>query len=1003
VKTKDAAVCPAPTLKIGETCHGFSVLRIEQIPEIRVTAYDMGHQETGAKVLHLHCDDPENLYSVGFRTPPRDSTGVAHILEHCVLAGSERYPLKDAFNELARGSLQTFINAFTYPDKTIYPVASQIRKDFFNLARVYTDLVLRPRLLKESFCQEGHHLEFENPEDLNSNLTISGIVYNEMKGVYSSPNALMYKPIQQGLYPDTTYGFDSGGDPEVIPALTYEAFKEFHRTFYSPTNARFFLYGNIQTEDHLLFLKEMLQGFGPVHVDSSIDTQPRWEASSSTHSHYPIGKDENSERKTAVNVAWMMAENSDYETTLLLGIVSQALVGSAAGPLRKALIDSGLGEDLSPVTGLEKDLKQVAFAVGLRGSDPGKAKDLEALVLETLKKVVEFGFDKELIEGALHQVEFHGKEIVRTHMPYAIRLMERVFHTWLYDGDPLVGLKFSSVIEELREKWKNQPTLFEEVVRHWFLDNPHRLLSVTEPSKTYAEKQEHAFNEKMTHLKTSLSREELETIRSEAAALRRMQAAPDTPEALGTLPRLEPMDIPRTIETIPTIRTTISDVPAMTHDIYANGIAYLDLAFDVSDVSEDLQPYLPLLGRLTTGMGAAGMSYEGMAKRIALRTGGLGCHLSAGMTTDGKGHWQKMIFRVKALHRNVLEAVNITSAVLTQGDLSDLSRMGDLIAEGKNRLHASVVPSGHAFAHRTAAAAFSVPAYRDEQWKGRGQLLLLSEISHQFQDLKRDLEEKLTGLRHMIFRKERLLVNLTGDPEGLALLSQGLETLADRLPGGGNPGAASMPPLRPVHSGISIPAQVCYVAKVFPGPTHAEPLSPSLMVLSKGLSSGYLYKRIRVQGGAYGGMSRYNPLNGDFSLLSYRDPNLEETLGVYDGAIDLVSREKMDNEEVLKAVIGTIGSLDKPTDPSGKGYVAMIRHFSGLTDEDRQQFRNQVLEASSESLMEAANRYLKPAAGSSAVAVYAAAERLHKANETVDPKLDVEDLLPTIPDTQGSN
>ena len=993
LKMNDSIACPAPTLKVGEKQHGFSVLGIEQIPDIRVTAYEIEHEKTGAKVLHLHCDDPENLYAIGFRTPPTDSSGVAHILEHSVLAGSEKYPLKDVFNELAKGSLQTFINAFTYPDKTIYPVASRIRTDFFNLARVYTDLVLRPRLLKETFFQEGHHLEFEDPEDIKSRLTISGIVFNEMKGVYSSPNALMYKPIQEGLYPNTTYAFDSGGDPETIPSLSYEAFKEFHRTFYSPTNARFFLYGNIPTADHLVFLKEMLSGFDRVQADSSIQGQPMWRKPSRTHSYYPVGKEEDLKKKTAINVAWMVADNTDHETVLLLQVVSEALIGSAAGPLRKALIDSGLGEDLSPVTGLEQDLKQVAFIVGLRGSDPEKAGRVETLVLETLMQTAKSGFDEDLISGALHQVEFHGKEIVRTHMPYAIRLMARVYHTWLYDGDPLVGLKFSGIIDKIRKKWEYEPTLFQEVVRNWFLDNPHRLLSVTEPSKSYAEERERAFREKMVHLKNSFSTKKLENIRSAAASLRKGQMEPDTAEALATLPKLKLSDIPTTIETVPTTKTTISDIPAMEHDIFANRIAYLDLAFDVSDVPEDLQPYLPLLGELTTGMGAAGMGYEEMAKRMALKTGGLGYRLATGMTTDGKNNWQKIIFRIKALHRNVPDAVKIVSDIVTKGDLSNETRMRDVIAETRNRLHSSVVPSGHAFARRTAAAALSVPAYRDEQWKGRGQLQLLSRISDRFEGQKSDLRERIARLRHMVFRRAGLILNLTGDSEGLSLLSEAVAQLAHGLPMGGDRQTSSVPELHPVYAGIGIPAEVCYVARVFPAPTYAEALSAALLVLSKELSSGYLYKRIRVQGGAYGGMSQYDPLGGNFSFLSYRDPNLVKTLKVYDKAVELASQKRMEAEELQKAIIGTIGSLDEPMDPSSKGYTALIRDFAGFSDKDRQKFRNQVLETSSESLIEAANRYLVPAGESSAVAVYADAERLRKANETMDPRLNIEGLL----------
>ena len=985
----DSRHCPAPMLMIGEKPHGFHVLRVEQIPDIRVTAYEIEHEKTGAKVIHLHCDDKENLYSIGFRTPPADSTGIAHILEHSVLAGSEKYPLKDAFMELLRSTLQTFINAFTYPDKTIYPVASQVRTDFFNLARVYTDLVLKPRLLKETFQQEGHHLEFDN----ENNLKISGIVYNEMKGAYSSPDALMYKAIQENLYPDITYAFDSGGDPDVIPSLTYEQFKEFHRTYYSPTNARFFLYGDISTEDHLIFLKEMLSGFDRVDMDSHIESQKKWGKPRNEHGFYPIGKEDDLKGKTAVNIAWMMPENTDYETVLLLRIVAGALVGSAAGPLRKALIDSGLGEDLSPVTGLERDLKQVAFAVGLRGTELDKSKPIEELILETLRKVANTGFERELIEGVLHRIEFGGKEIVRSRMPYGITLMGRTYPTWLYDGDPLVGLKFPQTIEKIREKWKEEPGLFQEIVQKWFLDNPHRLLSIMEPSKTYNEERESAFREKMSHLRASLSREELEDIRGKSLSLGKMQTEPDPPEALATLPRLKLSDIPRTMETIHTEEAKISGIPTLKHEIFANGIAYLDIAFDVSDIPEDLQPYLPLLGKLTTGMGAAGLGYEEMAKRIALKTGGLGCNLTTGMTTDGKDNWQKMIFRVKALHRNVPDAVNIVSDILTKGDLSNEERMRDLVLETKNSLHSAVVPSGHLFAQMTAAAALSVPAYRDEQWSGRTQLRLLKELSDSFQGQKENIHEKLSRLRNIVFRKDRLVLNLTADSTGIDLLSEEAGKLAGQLAGGGSLGVPSVPELHPKRCGVSIPAEVCYVARVFPAPTYSDPFSPTLMVMARQLSSVYLYKRIRVQGGAYGGMSQYDPMSGNFSFLSYRDPHLVETLKVYDDAVDFMSENKIEDAELEKAIIGTIGLLDKPMGPPGRGYIAMIRNFAGLTDEDRQRFRNQVFDTSSKSLMEAADHLLAPAAKSSSVAVYAAAERLNKANETLDPELEIETLV----------
>jgi len=985
--------CPIPTLAAGALVNGFRVLRVELIPEIRITAYEMEHAKTGAKVLHLHCDDRENLYSVGFRTPPEDSTGVPHILEHSVLAGSERYPLRDVFNELHRGTLQTFINAFTYPDKTIYPVASQVRADFFNLARVYTDLVLRPRLLKETFGQEGHHLEFSNPEDATSELIISGIVFNEMKGAYSSPEALMYKAIQQHLYPDTPYSFDSGGNPDDIPLLTYEQFREFHRSYYSPTNARFFLYGDIPTADHLAFLAEMLAGFDRVAVDSTIKSQSRWQKPASIRGVYPIAKEDNPKGKTVVNVAWMMMENIQYETALLLQIISGMLVGSAAGPLRKALIDSGLGEDLSPLTGVEPDLKQIAFVVGLRGTDPDRTPRIEALIIDTLKDIAKSGFDRALIEGTLHQVEFNGKEIVRGTYPYGIVLMGRAYHAWLYDGDPLEGLNFPRAIENIRRKWEANPELFQEIVRTWFLDNQHRLLSVMEPSTTYQEEQDEVSKKKMALLKASLSVDELESIRSDAHALKKFQAEPDAPEAASALPRISISDISRSIETIPTTRAAIEDVPVMMHDIFANGIAYLDLAFDVSDVPEDLQPYLPLLAKLIANMGAAGFDYEGMAKRIILKTGGIDYHLSAGMTVDGKKNWQKLIFRVKALQRNIAEAVGIISDILITGDMSDEARMRDLVAERKNDLHASVIPSGHTFARRSAGQALSIAAYRDELWHGRTQLKFINMIADGFDEKKKDLLDKLSFLQHTVFRKDRLYVNLTAEADGLSLLRENVADFVGRLSSDGGAGSPTIPTSSGVNSGIAIPAQVSYVAKVLQAPAYADPLSAPMFVLARELSSGYLYKHIRVQGGAYGGMSQYDPMSGIFALLSYRDPNIINTLNVYRKAEEFISQNKISREELAKTVIGTIGALDKPMDPASRGYVAMIRDFTGLTDEYRLKFRQMILDMTPELLLEAASRYFARAAKTAVIAVYSSYENLEKANETLEAKLEIEPLV----------
>jgi len=989
----DQSSSPQPTLQTGEEIYGFKVLRVKAFPEIRVTAYEIEHKKTGAKVLHLHSFDRENLYAIGFRTPPSDSTGLPHILEHSVLAGSEKYPLKDVFKELMRSTLQTFINAFTYPDKTIYPVASQIKTDFFNLARVYTDLVLHPRMLRETFLQEGHHLEFSSPDDLSSDLTISGIVYNEMKGAYSSSDSLIYKVLQENIYPDSVYAFDSGGDPDVIPTLTYEQFQEFHRTYYSPANARFFIYGDITTSEHLAFLAEMLSGFERVEIDSSIKSQKRLTSPRVVRSDYPIGKDESLQHKTMVNIAWMMSDNTDYETSLILEIISALLVGSAASPLRKALIDSGLGEDLTPVSGIEADLKQLMFCVGLRNTQSSDVQNIENLIFDTLKNIVANGFDNELIEGVLHQVEFHGKEIVRGSYPYGISLMGNVFQTWLYDGDPLIGLDFPQAIENIRGRWTADPQIFQKMIQQWFLDNPHRVLAIMEPDPDFNDKKEKNYQEKMSKLKSSLPEAKLAQINAEAKELKKFQVEQDSPQAAATIPKLKLEDIPKSIDIIPTQNSSVTGVNALEHDIFTNGIAYVDLAFDIAHVPEELQPYLPLMGKIITGMGAAGNTYEEMAKRIALKMGGLGYDLTTAFSADADTNWQKMIFSFNALYRNLPDAINILSDIIFAADLTADARIRDLISERKNNLQSSIVPSGHIFAKMAAGAALTLPAYRNEQWHGRTQLKFVENTANNFIQGKQDLREKLEFLRKIIFNKENLVINLTAEANGLKITKDNIPELLDRLPALSMAKAGTSPLLPPVFAGISIPAQVSYVAYVLKTPAYTDPASALLMISAKELSNSYLYKHIRVQGGAYGGMSSFDPSLGLFSFLSYRDPHIVETLQVYKNAQDFYSKNEISTDEMEKAIISTIGMIDKPQDPAGRGYSALMRSFAGINDDMRQKFRDEILSATPRKLKNTLADYFSKAAKSAAVAVYSAPEKLNEANKRLEEKLVLENLF----------
>jgi len=989
----DKSVCPPIELTAGETPAGFFIKRVVQIPEIRVTAYEMEHTATGAQVLHLHCNDRENLFAIAFRTPPRDSTGLPHILEHAVLAGSERYPVKDAFNELLRGSLQTFINAFTYPDKTIYPVASQVKADFYNLARVYADLVFRPRLLTETFRQEGHHLAWAETPAGKRELTVSGIVFNEMKGAYSSPDNLMYKALQENLFPDTVYRHDSGGNPEDIPALTPEVFREFHRRYYSPANARIFIYGDIPPGEHIVFLQDLLKDFPRISVDSAIAAQPRWDSPRRVRGVFPIGREDDPRGRANINLAWLLAENTDEETVILLQVVSGVLVGNAAGPLRQALIDSGLGQDLSPVTGFERDFRQTVFAVGLRGTDAEKAGEIESLVLATLRQAVRDGVDRELIEGTLHQIELQGREIIRKNYPYGIVLMSRVFHTWMYDGDPLHSLNFPRLIAMIRRRWRENPGLFEEMIQRWLLDNPHRLLSVMEPDRDCLEAGEKAWRNRMAAREASLSPAEVERIATEQEALKSFQTEPDSPAAIATLPRLKIGDIARQADTIPSEATSIAGTRVLRHDLFTNGIAYLDLSFDVSAVPDDLQPCLPLLGKLVTQMGAGGKSYAEMAKLITRRTGGIRSSVNAGFIaarsddapSSSAGTWQQIIFRLKMLNDNIPAALDILAELIGAGDLTDGQRRRDLILEKKNRFQSSIVPAGHLFARRLAGAALSLPAWRDEQWHGKSQLKFLHDTAA-IQDHEAFLE-RLVRLKTAIFRREGLIVNMTADADGLQAMTDRLPLLLGRLQAADRDRREELSsPLTPADRGVIIPAQVSYVARAMPAPIYGHRDTAALMVASRFLSNGYLYKHIRVQGGAYGGMSSYDPQLGIFAFMSYRDPHVLRTLQIYDGASSSLKKESIARDDLDKAIIGTIGLLDRPMDPAGKGMAALIRHLSSLTDQYRQSLRHEILGLTGAHFRETAIRFLEAATNRGAVAVFSSAERLQEANELREGK-----------------
>jgi len=970
-------ICPAPTLEVGKQLFGFTNERVVPIQELQATAYIARHDVTGAQLIHLHCADRENLYSITFKTPPPDSTGVAHILEHSVLAGSKKYPVKDAFNELSRGSLNTFINAFTAPDFTCYPICSEVRADFYNLASVYTDLTLRPLLSESTFQREGHHLEI----DEDGKLKLSGIVLNEMKGAFSTPERIAASTTQQALFPGSPYGVESGGLPENVPDLTYEDFCAFHRSFYSPTNARFFLYGDIPTSDHLEFLGKQLADFEAVDVDSTVPDQKRWDKPRQTAASYPVGPDDALENRSIVNLAWLTTPAADLEERLVLEVLEEALVGNSAAPLRKALIDSGLGQDLSPTTGLKNWYKEFPFIVGLRGTEPDKTDKIEQLIQETLRDLADNGIASELLEAAIHQIEFSGLEISRRPMPFSITLLFRTLSTWLHDNDPLLPLTFPTLMNSLRERWAADPELFQKAIGRWLVDNPHRLVAVITPSQTHAQEQVEAEAARLAKLQSSKTKADLDQIQATVDALNAEQQKKDSPAELACLPRLEIEDIPCEVAVLPSKEKDISGVTVYEHDIFTNNIVYIDVAFDISDVPEKLQPYLPLLGDTATGMGAGDMGYEAFATHKALVTGNVSAQLMATSQIGTDQTLQLFILRASALRRNIGAMVEVVRDILTSGDLTDSNRLKDILSQTRNQLRAAVAPQGHIFSMRSAASTQSLAGWRDEVWHGATQLNFLGGQADSFAEKSNELTDRLLELRAHIFRAGRATINLTGSSENLSALRPLLDPLISALPGGGTSGKPSRPEIISFNPGVAIPGNSCYVARAIPVPKYTDPAAAGLWVLSNHLRTGFMYKKIRIEGGAYGGFCLYSPVEGRLTMGSYRDPNLEKTIEIYNQSIDHFLSEELTSDDHRKTIIGAMSRLDGVLDPAGKGLESMRRTMLGLSDEIRQNLRQKVLSTSVDDMQRCAREVISPVLDQATQAVYAPKERIEAANK----------------------
>jgi hypothetical protein len=916
--------------------HGFELLREQAIPELNSHARHYRHTGTGAELLALSNADENKTFGVAFRTLPADHTGVAHILEHSVLGGSEKYPVKEPFLELLKGSLATFVNAFTAPDSTVYPVASQNLQDFYNLMDVYLDAVFHPRLTRHTFEQEGWHYEMDAPD---APLAYRGIVFNEMKGSYASPDNVLFMESLGELFPDTVYGHRSGGNPRYIPDLAYEDFKAFYARHYHPSNARFFLYGDLPMEEAMARLDACLADFGPGPQVESVALQPPFDAPRSVRIPYMAGGEET---KAYVTVNWVLMGNEDPANTLAFSILEYALIGSPASPVRKALIDSGLGEDLAGLGGL--DLRQLVFSAGLKGVELENTGKVEPLILHTLEQLARDGLEPEMIEAAVNTLEFALRENNAYGGQRGLSLMERALATWLHGGDPLSFLAFEEPLAAVKSRLQSDPRYFEEFIQAHLLDNPHRLTVLLGPDLELRQRQEAEERERLAAARARMGDAEVQAIVANTRLLEELQNTPNSPEALATLPFLQRSDLDRSIKRIPIEIEHEAGTRILYHPLPTNGIVYLDLGLDLRLLPEEALPYVALFGRALLEMGTRAQGYVRLSQRIDRMTGGIDPSFFASESrVEGAAGPVWLFLRGKATADKGEELLSILRDVLLTVRLDNQERFRQIVLEEKARREAGIVGAGHRVAARRLRAHFSETGWASEQAENLGALFSIRKLA---QDVERDWPAvlgRLESIRDTLVNRAGLLSNVTLDAGAWPGFRAQLASFLADLPGEAATETRWTPSEFPANEAFSIPAQVNYVAKGADLYRLGYTLHGSVLVIEKYLNTTWLWNKIRAQGGAYGGFATFDTLSGIYAYVSYRDPNLLSTLDNYDATAEFLRQLDIDDSELTKSIIGAVGDLEPYQLPDAKGFTSMARTLVGQTDELRQQIRDEVL------------------------------------------------------------
>lgn len=925
----------------------YEILDEHRVEDVQSDGFILRHKKSGARIAILSNNDDNKVFYIGFRTPPEDETGVPHIIEHTTLCGSKKFPVKDPFIELAKGSLNTFLNAMTYPDKTVYPVASCNDQDFKNLMDVYLDAVFNPNITKyeEIFKQEGWHYELTGKDD---ELKINGVVYNEMKGAYSSPDEVLSSQIYRSLFPDNTYSKDSGGNPEYIPKLTYEAYLDFYHKYYHPSNSYIYLYGDMDVVERLEWLdKEYLSLYDYKKVNSEINKQPAFDEIKNVEAQYSITMDDTQENKTYLSYNRVVGDTLDEMLYQAFDVLDYALVSSPGAPVKQALIDAGIGDDV--YGSYDAGILQPVFSFVAKNANASQADEFESIIENTLKEVVKTGINKEALLAGINSSEFKFREADFGQFPKGLLFGLNCLDSWLFDDmKPFIHLECLGTFAKLRKAVDTD--YFEKLIQEYLLDNTHGSSVTVKPKRGLGNEREEALAKELSDYKASLSDEEIKKLIEDTEHLKKYQEEPSSDEDLRKLPMLTRADMKKNAMPFSNIEDELLDVKVVRHDIESNGIDYISFLFDAGDFA---QSELGYLGFFTNALGLVNTekySYTDLANATNIYTGGISTGTASHPDIKDRNNFVfKFEVKLKVLEKNLDKALELMQQMLLASDFSDTKRLGEIVAQIKARLQANLSSSGHLVAAMRSMSSFSRYALYQDELKGVAFYRSICRIEKELSESPKSVSDKLAAIAKKLFARNRMLISFTGNNEAYGNAKPSLEKVIagfDKMSAVGNQAEVHFNTAKEAFIDAS---QIQYVAKTGDFICEGYEYTGALRLLRIILSYDYLWINVRVKGGAYGCMNTFLR-SGESYFVSYRDPNLSDTLDVYDRIPEYIKSFSPDERDMTKYIIGTFSALDTPMNPEAKGSRSLSAYLEGITYEQIQKERNEILNAQPEDI-----------------------------------------------------